>query len=312
MRVRLLVATSVIAGLGALFACQTVTGLTDLEKVDCVECDAGTVVVIPPETGPTCAHTFCASFDDGPLITGWRAQATSPNATLMLDTQMPKSPPASFLAGVPKGETGSMVATLGQSFTVPLKGAHLELDMRVGQVGTFPQPDAGPTDAGGEGGAEGGVADAGGDGGDGGKDGGLDSGTLPAVVVIPNNVRVASIFSADVATASGVSIAWRNGGAFVLVVTPASGGNVSELALPIAPSPALDQWVHVKLDIVFSATGAGSVKMSIDGASVLDKSGLSIVGSGMGGAQLELGLVTRDTTPEFKASFDNVTLDLDP
>ena len=315
MRVRLLVATASVAGLGVLFgACQAVTGLTDLEKVDCVDCDAGNAPEV--ETGPTCGHSFCGSFDDGALMTGWRAQATSPGATLMLDTQTSKSPPGSFLSGVPQGMSGSMVATLGQSFVLPLKGAHLELDMRVGQVGSFPLPivDAGPdvkTDAG-EGGVEGGVDAAVADAGTEAGDAGQDSGVVTPTIVITDVIRLASIFSGEVSTPSGVSIAWRNTGAVVIVYTPVSAGVVSELALPFTTSPPLDTWVHVKFDVVFGLAGGGSVKVSVDGATVLDRTGLSIVGSGAGMAQLELGLVTRDTTPEFKSNFDNVTLDLDP
>jgi hypothetical protein len=300
MRVRLLVATASMAAFGLLFAaCQAVTGLTDLEKVECVDCEAG---IPAAETGPPCAHTFCGSFDEGMLMTGWKSQATSPGATLMLDTQMSKSPPASFLAGVPKGDTGSMVAALGQSFAMPLKGAHLELDFRVSQVGTFPAIIDAGVDTGGGAGAD---ASA-----EGGTDGGGDSGMAAPPTVLTDIVRLASISSSEVATASGVSLAWRNGGAFVLVFTPNAAG-VSELALPLVPAPAVDTWLHLKLDVVFSATGGGSVKVAIDGATVLDNSGLSIVGSGSGGAQLELGVVTRDVTPELKSNYDNVTLDLD-
>lgn len=307
MRAKLFVtAASVLGAACAVLACQAVSGLTDIEKVDCLDCgEAGA-----GEAGPPCTHTFCASFDQGTVLTGWRAQAQSPGGMLALDTQMPKSPPASLLASVPKTESGSAAATLGQSFAKPLKGAHLELDMRLQQIGSFPVAeagvDAGPgMDAGDAATAEleGGVADAS-------AEGGVDAGP-PLGAVLSDFARVATISAGDVTTPTGVALAWRNGGAFVLVFTPIAGGGVSEVALPLVPTPALDKWIRVKLDVVFSATGGGSVKVSIDGAPALDKSGLSIAGAGAPGSQLEIGLATRDTTPELKASYDNVTLDLD-
>lgn len=312
MRAKLLVtAASVLGAACAVLACQAITGLTDIEKVDCLDCgDSG------GETGPPCTHTFCASFDQGSVLTGWQAQGTSPGGMLALDTQMPKSPPASLLASVPKTERGSAAATLGQSFAKPLKGAHLELDMRLQQIGSFPVPEAG-VDAGPDADAgdaateavEGGVADAS-------TEAGVVDAGAPVGAVLSDFARVATISAGDVATPTGVALAWRNGGAFVLVFTPIDGANprggVSEVAFPLVPTPALDKWIRVKLDVVFSATGGGSVKVSIDGAPALDKSGLSIAGAGAPGSQIEIGLATRDTTPELKASYDNVTLDLDP
>lgn len=312
MRGKLLVAMASALGTASVvfgvLACQTISGLTDIEKVDCLDCgDTGA-----GDAGPPCTHTFCAGFDQGTLLAGWRAQSQSPGGMLSLDTAQSKSPPASLLATVPKTDTGSAVASLAQSFGLPLKGAHLELDLRLSQLGSFPVPEGGISDAGSDADADAGDLDASAD--DSGDasaaEAGVDAG--PPAVVLSDFVRVASISAPDAATATGIALAWRNGGAFVLVVTPLAGGAVSELALPLTPTPALDRFVHVKIDVVFSATGGGSVKVTIDGAPALDRSGLSIAGSGAAGAQLDVGLATRDTTPELKASYDNVTLDLDP
>ena len=315
MRAKLRAATASVTLGACLFgACQAVTGLGDLQKVECVlDCDAGIRIPADAETGPPCSHTFCASFDEAAVITGWRAMAQSPGTMLALDTVVFRSPPASLLVSIPPSNSTSIATMLSQTFTQGLKGAHLELDLRVGQSGAFPEVDAGPiTDAGSEAGTDAG-SDAGGDGGDGGdagKDAGQDAGTGPAVDT-GGMIRLASITALDAETATGVTLAWRKDGPVVLVATP-SGVGVSELALRLEPAPARDTWVRVKLDVVFDAAGSGSVKVSIDGVSVLDRSGLSIVGSGMPAAQLELGLVTRNATPEFKSNYDNLTLDLDP
>jgi hypothetical protein len=270
MRARLLRATAVSVASAAtaclvVVACQGVSGLTEYTKVDCLECgtEAAPVEILPP-----CSHTFCASFDAATVLSGWKALGQSPGAMLQLDTAQVKSPPASLLAVVPANASGSVVATLTQPFAQPLKGAHLELDMRVGPS-AFGDPDAGA-----------------------------------------GSVRLATLSASDVATATGVSLAWRSEGAVVLVAI-ANDGGTEERAFPLQSTPAADAWVHLKLDAVFDAAGAGSVKVAIDGASVLDQSGLSIVGSGAPGTQLDLGLAARDVTPELRANYDNVTLDLD-
>jgi hypothetical protein len=246
-------------------ACQNVTGLTDYTKVDCVECN----VVDAAEAGPVCAHTFCASFDDMTALSGWKALAQSPGTTIQLDTQQQKSPPSSLLVMLPGSPDGTLVTTLTQSFAKPFKGAHLELDLRMGPA-AFAGTDAG----------------AGG-------------------------VRLASISVPDFATASGVSLAWRGDGPVVLVATAQDGG-VSETAYKLQSAPAVDSWVHLRLDAVLGAAGAGNVKVTLDGATVLEQGGLSIVGAGEPATQLDVGLVSRDQTPELRANYDNATLDLDP
>jgi len=246
-------------------ACQTVTGLTDYTKVDCVECN----VVDAAEAGPVCAHTFCASFDDATALSGWKALAQSPGTTIQLDTQQLKSPPSSLLVMLPVSASGSLVTALTQTFPQPLKGAHLEFDLRIGPA-VFADMDAGA---------------------------GL--------------VRLASISVPDFATASGVSLAWRSDGPVVLVAAAQDGG-VGETAYPLQSAPAVDTWVHVRLDAVLDAAGAGSVKVTLDGATALEQGGLSIVGAGEPAVQLDVGLVSRDQTPELRVNYDNATLDLDP
>ena len=119
-----------LTGLVATFspACQSVTGLTEYTKVDCVECN----VVDADEAGPVCAHTFCASFDGMTALSGWQALAQSPSTTIQLDTQQQKSPPTSLLVMLPVSARGTLVTALTQTFQKPLKGAHLDLDMRMG------------------------------------------------------------------------------------------------------------------------------------------------------------------------------------
>ena len=63
---------------------------------------------------------------------------------------------------------------------------------------------------------------------------------------------------------------------------------------------------------MFDAAGAGSVKVTFDGATALEQGGLSIVGAAEPAVQLDLGLVSSDQTPELHVNYDNVTLDLDP
>ena len=272
MRAKVLLAAAVSGSLVAMGvvatvspACQTVTGLNDYTKVDCVQCN----VVDAAEAGPVCEHTFCASFDDATALSGWKALAQSPATTLQLDTQQLKSPPSSLLVMLPVSASGSLETTLTQSFPRPLKGAHLELDLRVGPA-VFSDMDAGA---------------------------GL--------------VRLASLSVPDFATASGVSLAWRADGPVVLVATAEDGG-VGETAYRLQSSPAVDTWVHLRLDAVFDGAGAGNVKVTLDGATVLEQGGLSIVGAGEPAVQLDLGLVSRDQTPELRVNYDNTTLDLDP
>ena len=247
-------------------ACQSVTGLTDYTKVDCLECN---VVDAAAEAGPACTHTFCASFDGATALSGFRAIAQSPGTTILLDTQQVKSPPSSLLVTLPVSAGAGLEATVSQTFPRPLKGAHLELDLRVGPA-AFAEMDAAA---------------------------GL--------------IRLASISVPDFATASGVSLAWRSDGPVVLVATAQDGG-VFETAYRLTSAPAVDTWARVRLDAVFDAAGGGSVKVTLDGATALEQGGLSIVGAGEPAVQLDLGLVSRDQTPELRANYDDATLDLDP
>ena len=222
------------------------------------------------EAGPVCAHTFCASFDDTTALSGWKALAQSPATTIQLDTQQLKSPPSSLLVMLPVSASGSLATTLTQPFPQPLKGAHLELDVRVGPA-VFADMDAGS---------------------------GL--------------VRLASTLRAGLRDRErrvpGVAER-RAGGAR----RHGAGRRRRRDGVP-APvrAPAVDTWVHLKLDAVFDAAGAGSVKVTLDGATALEQGGLSIVGAGEPAVQLDLGLVSRDQTPELRVNYDNVTLDLDP
>lgn len=262
--------TFALTGFVATFspACQTVTGLTEYTKVDCVECNV--VDAAEAETGPVCAHTFCGSFDDKTALSGWQALAQSPGTKIELDMQQQKSPPSSLLVTLPVGMSGgSLLTALTQTFQKPLKGAHLDLDMRIGPT-AFADMDAAS---------------------------GL--------------VRLVSLSVPDFATASGVSLAWRADGPVVLVATTHDGG-VGETAYPLTSAPAVDTWVHLRLDVTFDATGIGFVRVAFDGATALEQGALSIVGSGEPAAQLDLGLVSSDQTPELRINYDNTTLDLDP
>jgi hypothetical protein len=217
-----------LVGCFLLGSCQVVSSLNKYEKVDCVNCTDGAPGDAQSETGPSCGHTFCASFDQSTnFLAGWKTFAKSQGATLDLDTVNFRSPPASVLISVPQSAGGFSVTKLAQSFTNALKGAHLELDARFGPV-SF--PDAGAVDQ-----------------------------------------------------------TW-----------------------PASTSPPPDTWVHLRFDVTFSDTGAGTVKLEVDGSVVVDQTGLTIVGSGSPSSALELGLSGAGVTPAFRANYDNITLDLDP
>lgn len=293
----------------AVAACQAITGLGDLNKVDCLECDAGL------DSGPPCAHTFCASFDEGVMNAGWKSVAQSPGTKLELDTTNFKSPPAALLVDVPSSDAGRVAANLGQSFARPLKGAHLELDLRV-STSAFPEAGAPTVDAaldagdGGDAADDASASDAGADA-EAGADGGASTDDAGAgTTVVGGVVRLASLSAAD-ATQVSVALAWLGSGPAILVYRPNDGG-AQEIALRFDRAPPLDAWVHVKIDVVFDAAGAGSVRAEMDGALAVERSGLAIVGAGAPASQLELGLTTRSATPAFKVDYDNLTLDLDP
>ncbi len=301
MRVR--VRATMLVAAGVFAACQAVSGLGDLNKVDCAPCDGG----IDPDAPPPCTHTFCASFDQSPANAGWKAIAQSSGAKVELDTTQPKSPPASLLTSVPANDLGGVEATLSQSFEKPLKGFHLELDLRV-QPAPFQDAgstatDAGATDAA-DADADAEVEDASAEAG---VDAGVDAG--PTGPIGGGLVRLVSMAAADAPDIS-VSLAYTAAGPIVLVTNPGDAG--TEIALPLGKIPAPNTWAHLKLDVVFDAGGKGTIKATIDGAPALDKSNLSMVGAGAPGSLLTVGVATRDKTPDFKVSYDNLTLDIDP
>lgn len=300
MRSRLpTVALALLFAAGVVAACQAVSGLGDLNKVDCLSCEAG-----PDGDAPPCAHTFCASFDQSSVSAGWKAIQQSSGAKVELDTVDPKSPPASLLSSVPKNDIGGVEATLSQTFAQPLKGFHLEVDVRV-QPGAFPDAGAPPTDSGTDG-----DADAGFDAGteeDAGAEAGVDAGPVgPFQGGLVKLVSMSAGESGDVS----VAFAWTASGPIVLVAKPGDAG--TEIAVPLTKSPAPNKWVHVKIDVAFDANGKGSVTVQLDGASALNQGSLSILGAGAPSSQLTLGVSTRNVTPDFRVNYDNLTLDIDP
>jgi hypothetical protein len=300
----------------AAAACQLVTGLTDLDKVDCLVCDGGAPEAAP---APTCAHTFCSSFDHPTLLDEWQSVVQSPSTTIQLDTQEVKSPPASLLTAIPAGATGTVETRLGQGFATVAHGAHLELDVRV-EPGAAQPFDAGLADAGGSDDAadatdatDASDADDAADADDAGNaddaaplDAGAPADPLLAIK-LARAYRLATVAPGDNLAKVGVALAYTDDGPAVLVATP--GG--SELVLPLEQGPAAGVWAHVRLDAVLDPAGAGSVKVTLDGAVVLDRSGLSIGGGDAAATQLELGLAVRNASRSFGVRYDNVTLDLE-
>lgn len=286
---------------GVLAACQAVSGLGDLNKVDCAPCEAGP----DPDAAPPCTHTFCASFDQSPVNAGWKAVQQSSGAKVELDNVESKSPPASFLSSVPKNDLGGVEATLSQTFAKPLKGFNLELDVRVAP-GAFPDAgapivDAGPVDGDAEAAVDAGTVE------DASAEAGVDAGPVgPFQGGLVKLVAMSAAESGDVS----VAFAWTASGPVVIVASPSDAG--TETVLPLTKTPPPNTWAHVKIDVAFDANGKGSVKVQIDGAPALDRNNLSMIGAGAPSSQLTLGLSTRNVTPEFKVNFDNLTLDVDP
>jgi hypothetical protein len=121
-------------------ACATALGLDKYERVACLDCADGGIDA-PDAPPPSCAHTFCASFDQPRVSDGWTSLALSANATMDLDTKLFRSPPASAVATLQPGE-GGLLATLTRSFPRTPTHAHLELDAQLGAV-MLGDPDGG-------------------------------------------------------------------------------------------------------------------------------------------------------------------------
>src|SRR5258708_5637773 len=97
-----------VAPLAATMACAQITGVDKLQNVDCLDCsDSGAGGGADAPAAPSCAHLFCASFDEGDFQKGWTSFERSQGATIALDAKLFKSAPASLAATVSPAQSGS-------------------------------------------------------------------------------------------------------------------------------------------------------------------------------------------------------------
>jgi hypothetical protein len=131
----LFAASSIVGIAAAVAACAVVSGLTQYDKeLPCTTCgDAASVV---SDGGPPvrCPHTFCAGFDSTMPSDGWEHFGQSNGATLLLDTQVFSSAPASLKVAVPASGGDVALASLSQSF--PMSPMHVTLAFDVQLDGT--------------------------------------------------------------------------------------------------------------------------------------------------------------------------------
>jgi len=129
------------AAAAAVSACVAIGGVDKYSAVDCVDCAAPDAAGGDGSDGGTCAHLFCADWDEGDVRTGWGSFEQSNGTRLEVDNQFFRSPPRSLLVGVGPGNVSNpLVARLTQQFAVPPTTTKLELDLRVAEFS--------PTDAG--------------------------------------------------------------------------------------------------------------------------------------------------------------------
>jgi hypothetical protein len=105
--------------------CADIIGVNKLEEVDALA-PTGFCATAHP------AHLFCADFDESADVTsGWDASHASHGATLDLDTQQSKTPPASLYSSVPAAGGKDATATLEETITVPAPNGLLVVDFDV-------------------------------------------------------------------------------------------------------------------------------------------------------------------------------------
>jgi hypothetical protein len=121
----------------AVAACAVVSGLTQYDKeLPCTTCADALVEVAPSDGAPPsrCPHLFCATFDGAMPSDGWTNFGQSNGATLLLDTQLFRSSPASLKVAVPTTGGDVVIASLSQTFDKAPMHVTLSFDLQLDQT----------------------------------------------------------------------------------------------------------------------------------------------------------------------------------
>jgi hypothetical protein len=126
----------------------------------------------------------------------------------------------------------------------------------------------------------------------------------------PSGQLLAFVMALDFGSSLSLSLGMQSPSA-ALVLESDGNGSYKSHALSRGFSPS--QWVHVKVDVVLPsiASPSGSVRVSLDGASVLDDHLNVSGGATLGDAKLNVGVfpVSGTTPSPWGFRFDNVLLD---
>jgi hypothetical protein len=121
------------AAFACIAACTSYGGAEDATPAP--DRDAGDDASAANDAGDTgsasCAHLFCASFDDGaPLVGTWSTVEATDGGSLVIDTMVSRSAPGSLLSSLPGQDGGSSWANVG--FETPTHAVtHVKLSFDV-------------------------------------------------------------------------------------------------------------------------------------------------------------------------------------